>query len=522
MHSHDFGVAPWQHIPGHLLHNYLEKFAEHFGVTRRIRFNTKVELVEESDDGQWILTLRQKNAADSTKVIAKRLIVATGMTSNPNFPAISGATEFKAPLFHAKDFLQQKDILQTAKRVVVYGGAKSAWDAVYAYASSGVSVDWVIRESGRGPCWMVPPFVTPLKIWIEKLVVTRLLTWLSPCVWGARDGYEAIKNLIHTSLPGKWIVSNFFGFLGQDTLMSNNYDGHSETKKLTPWSDAFWSGTSLSIVNYPTDFFEYLRTGRVKVIHADITHLTERTVHLSTGESLSTDALHCATGWKHESPIKVSPESLLPELGLPHIASTVPSSLAVRADEEIFTRFPMLRDQPNITPKNKIQNRNGGQEHDISPYRLFRFMVPPKYIYKRNFAVAGVMLSFGQPVSAQIQALWITSYMTGTLSVPSNIDEIQYNTELFSRYSRWRTPAGCGSKHGDMVFEVLPYWDLLLQDLELPYKRKPTWFQEIFLPYDLSDYKGIVQEWIQLKKSGKLTGPAGATPPNQIIEKTRF
>ncbi|KAH7012968.1 hypothetical protein EDB80DRAFT_834684 [Ilyonectria destructans] len=506
--SHKFGVAPWQHIPGTNLHNYLVKFAEHFGLTPRVRFNTKVEVVEQGDDDTWILTLQEKGAA-SVKVKTSKLVVATGMTGNPNLPAIPGAAEFEAPIFHAKDFLQHSDLLDTAKNVVVYGGAKSAWDAVYAYASSGVSVDWVIRESGKGPCWMASPFATPLRIWIEKLVFMRVLTWMTPCIWGAKDGYETVKNFLHTTVLGRWIVSSFFGGIANDTLVINNFDAHPETAKLKPWSDAFWGGTSLSMLNYPTDFFEHLRSGLVKVHHADITHLTSRTAHLSTGETLTADALHCSTGWKHEAPIKVSPESLLPELGLPHLASAAPSQSAIKADEEILERFPMLKDQPDLFPKSKSKRLPVDEGLSVTPYRLFRFMVPPKYIHKRNFVVAGAMLSLGQPISAQVQGLWITSYLDGTLNVPESVDEVDHSAELFSRYGKLRTPAGCGSKHGDMIFEAMPYWDQLLQDLGLPFKRKPTWLQEIFMPYGVGDYAGLVQEWIQLKKAGKLTGGCG-------------
>ena len=42
-------------------------------------------------------------------------------------------------------------VLKTAHTVAILGGAKSAWDAAYAFASSGVSVDLIIRKSGRGP-----------------------------------------------------------------------------------------------------------------------------------------------------------------------------------------------------------------------------------------------------------------------------------------------------------------------------------------------------------------------------------
>lgn len=46
-----FGVAPGQHIPGTVVHSYLTKYAEHFGVYGRICFNTLVETVEHHERG---------------------------------------------------------------------------------------------------------------------------------------------------------------------------------------------------------------------------------------------------------------------------------------------------------------------------------------------------------------------------------------------------------------------------------------------------------------------------------------
>ncbi len=51
----------------------------------------------------------------------------------------------KGKIFHSKHFRQNSDTLQTGKSVTVLGGSKFAWDAVYAYATAGVHVNWVIR-----------------------------------------------------------------------------------------------------------------------------------------------------------------------------------------------------------------------------------------------------------------------------------------------------------------------------------------------------------------------------------------
>jgi len=127
-----YGVQPGEHIPGTVVHQYMTDFAKTFDIWRRIRFGTKVEEIQQTSDEKWVLTLTTFQSADGTettqtkKITVDKLVIATGVTGNPNMPDILGAEEFDAPLFHAKDFLGKKELLQTAKKVVVYGGSKSA------------------------------------------------------------------------------------------------------------------------------------------------------------------------------------------------------------------------------------------------------------------------------------------------------------------------------------------------------------------------------------------------------------
>jgi hypothetical protein len=192
-----YGVKQRQHLPGSVIHAYHEEYAKHFGIFDLIRFKTRVVSAEHQPNGGWELSICKDfdvhNAEKSlpvVKLFTRRLIVATGLTSDPFLPHFEGQETYGAPLFHARDFLKHKDTVDPTKvqRVTVFGGSKSAWDAVYAYGTKGVPVDWVIRgnwcvcggvwrrwltrpsESGHGSCWMAPPFVTPLKKWLEKLV----------------------------------------------------------------------------------------------------------------------------------------------------------------------------------------------------------------------------------------------------------------------------------------------------------------------------------------------------------------
>lgn len=141
-----FGVKPREHIPGSVLNAYLRAYAANFGIDSLIRANTKVTTAKHEDTpaGGWVLTT-ESAGKDVTTVFARRLIVATGLTSEAYLPRFDGQDTFGGRVFHGKDFLQNKDTIQEGKSVTVYGGTKFAWDAVYAYASAGVKVDWVIR-----------------------------------------------------------------------------------------------------------------------------------------------------------------------------------------------------------------------------------------------------------------------------------------------------------------------------------------------------------------------------------------
>lgn len=177
-----YSVQPGEHIPGQVLHRYLTDFAKKFGVYSRTEFNTKVESLEPTKDGGWSIAA---SSNEKVEVIgAKKVIIATGLTSQPNFPQYPGAETFGAPYFHAKDFCRNGDTVKTAKNVVIVGGGKSAMDIANSYAAEGSHVDMIIRPDGKGPVWISYPWVLGGKKRLEKLLSVRFLTWFSPCPFG--------------------------------------------------------------------------------------------------------------------------------------------------------------------------------------------------------------------------------------------------------------------------------------------------------------------------------------------------
>ncbi|KAK3318777.1 hypothetical protein B0H66DRAFT_249535 [Apodospora peruviana] len=527
MTTEKFGVKPGEHMSGSVMHEYFCKYAEAFDIADKIRYECKVLTAEHHDgaDGGWTLVVQ--NGDSKSRIFAKKLIMATGLTSEPFLPDFKGQEEFEAPLFHSRDFLQHSDTLETAKSVTVFGGTKSAWDIAYAYASKGTKVDWVIRESGHGPAWLAPPYVTPLKKWLEKLVHTRMLTWFSPCIWGEADGYVNMRSFYHGTAIGRAITNAFWAVLGGDVISLNKYDKHPETAKLKPWSEAMFTASSFSILNYPTDFFDFVRDGTIRVHIADIKRLSaNKTVHLSNGTEIKTDVLCCVTGWKHVPPVKFLPEGIDKELGLPHTPDSTSEPLftdemVAKADGEILSRFPRLRDQP-------VQNRHlkplletdGLTTTDtinpstpLTPYTLYHFMVPPsaRFLQTRDLAFAGVLMNFTTCTIAHVQSIWISAYFSDKLPAKTlppvsgsfesgddgkkTIDEIRYETVLHARFGKWRYPAGHGTQFPDFVFDAVPYVDLLVGDLGLNIYRKGGWLAEATEPYGPEDYKDLVGEF---------------------------
>ncbi|KAK3648628.1 hypothetical protein LTR22_013262 [Elasticomyces elasticus] len=259
MDTETFGVKTNEHIPAPVVNKYLKAYAANFGIADFIRLQTKVSVAEHQDtaEGGWILTVVNAEQHES-KLFTCRLILATGRTSDPFLPHFAGQETFGGRLFHGKQFRDNRDTLQTAKAITIFGASKTAWDAVYAYATAGVKVNWIIRH-------------------------TRFLTWFSPCIWGDADGYNGIRRFLHGTALGRRIVDTFWSILGNDVMTLMKFDAHPETAKLKPRTLPMFTGDSFSILNYNTDFMELVKSEKVQIHIAEFDHLSPGKVHLSDG-----------------------------------------------------------------------------------------------------------------------------------------------------------------------------------------------------------------------------------------------
>lgn len=310
----------------------------------------------------------------------------------------------------------------------------------------------------------------------------------------------------------------------------NQYDSHPKTAKLKPWIEAMYVGTSFSILNYDTDFFELVKGDMVNIHIGEIDHLSPGKVHLSDGTEFESDALLAHTGWTYTPPVKFLPEGIERELGVPHTRveeapkEDLANQLALieKADHETKQRFPRLKNQPTwnknyipLTEQKGVSIADNAPNESLTPYMLYHFLVPPseRLLQARDIAFIGTVSNFSNMITAHIQGLWISAYFSGRLandpaaaiSDERSMLKLRYETVLFNRFGKWRYPVDWGNRHPSFIFDAVPYLDLLQRDLGLDPHRKGGFWSEILDPYGPEDYRRINKEWGAKYSSGKLT-----------------
>lgn len=523
-----YGLQPGQHIPGRVVHQYLTDFALHFDISPLIWFQTKVEEAKLLEDGTWFV----KYSSDSPKttqvghIIARKIAVATGLTSDPQVPTFPGQSRFQGNIFHSRALRDRAADLTSSRNVVVVGGNKSAWDVCYTAARSGAKVTMLIRPSGGGPSWVWRPHRLGLRWFsISRLSSTRLCSWFDPTPFG--NLYRKPREFLRFIWAGQMLCWLFWAILDSFARLSSGYNDEC-LKILRPWSSTFWMGNSLSIHNYDTDWFDFIRNGTIAVENAEITSLNnERQVHLSNGNVIEADTVVTCTGWKNTSTINYEPPEVATELGLSGRTGLSihrkdgdeddDGRLMAMARKEVLRQSPELSSKPirALSPswdiKAQAKQRDSTHIAKAECLRLYHYIVPPseRILQHRNLVFIGMHQSIHTVMVAQAQALWATAFFQNRIPslASQSTSQVKYQTFLESEYEQMRRPregAGSGGKYLDLVFDTVPYVDSLLEDVGVQMKRKASWWRDIWEPYTLRNYEGIVQEWLT-SGSGSMT-----------------
>jgi dimethylaniline monooxygenase (N-oxide forming) len=167
--------------------NYLEDYLDNHvysgtPLRERVKVGFAVSQVYKVCD---VWTVKGALVADGVQQAfeAKRIIIATGMTSVPRMPKLIGQEQFGGPILHQKQYGQfLSKGLSSHQKVAVLGAGKSATDIAYGLAKSGSEVHWIIRKSGKGPGAFTNPAENAKGPFLNdpELAATRLFATMSP------------------------------------------------------------------------------------------------------------------------------------------------------------------------------------------------------------------------------------------------------------------------------------------------------------------------------------------------------
>jgi cation diffusion facilitator CzcD-associated flavoprotein CzcO len=144
----------WPDYPHHSqLLQYLERYADHFGLREHIWFGTEVTRVEPAENGYWDVTTRgARGGLDRTQRYAG-VVVANGHNWSPKQPAYEGLSGYRGEVLHASAY---KDAAQLrGRKVLVIGGGNTGCD-IAVEAAQQASRCW---HSTRRGYWYAPKYL---------------------------------------------------------------------------------------------------------------------------------------------------------------------------------------------------------------------------------------------------------------------------------------------------------------------------------------------------------------------------
>jgi hypothetical protein len=136
----EFPLRSTVDYPGHrVLRQYFRDYADHFGLTGRFRFETRVTRLEPQGGG-WDLTSAGPEG-ERTRWYAG-VVLANGTLAEPNVPAFAGI--FTGELMHTSAYRFPAQL--AGKRVLLIGAGNSGCDIAVDAVHHAVSIDMSVRR----------------------------------------------------------------------------------------------------------------------------------------------------------------------------------------------------------------------------------------------------------------------------------------------------------------------------------------------------------------------------------------
>lgn len=274
------------YTPGPVIQDYLERYAQHFGVLPHIHFEASViQIRRQRTVGGWSIDYQQGGSAHRAEF--DFVVVCTGLYSNkPHLPTFAGQDQFRGSVLHISQ-LQDRNQLR-GKRVAVIGFGKSATDAALESSAVAEQTNIIYRQTH----WPVPPLLLNI-LPFKWAMLNRLTSALIPPYYRA----SPLERYLHT--VGKPLVWGWWRIVERLLIAQYRLGSRRNTRpNLVPKAPIEFDAFGESVMLPREAFYRQLRSGQIVPIEAEIEAFAQHALHLSNGTVLDIDTVVLATGWE--------------------------------------------------------------------------------------------------------------------------------------------------------------------------------------------------------------------------------
>ncbi|WYM01045.1 MAG: flavin-containing monooxygenase [Gloeotrichia echinulata DVL01] len=421
------------------IRNYLESYAKHFGIIEKIRFDTEVINVSRKDDAQatWVVTVTAKQIEESHEF--DFVVVCNGTFSDPKLPSLPGKEEFTASgglVLHSTEFNDTSMI--EGKRVIVVGVSKSACDIATIAANTAKECTLVFRKA----MWKIPRFFLGV-VNLKYILLTRFSE-----AWFLYRHMGRLETILHS--VGKPLVWLFWRTVEMVLRLQFGLDSCG----MMP--DHQIDKLECSVTIAPSNFFNYIRAGKIKPIKTSVAKFIPGGLELTNGQQILADVVIFGTGFRQQIPFL----------------------------SEKYQRM--------------LINEEGN-------FQLYRYLIHPE-IPQMGFV--GYNSSFYTQLTSEIGAWWLVEYVNGNLSLPSTPEMYQdIAAELDWMKNHFLSIVAGGTCIASFS---LRHVEQLIQDIDTNHQLV-IWknISQVMSPIDISIYHQVRQELksLRLDKNRNLLTP---------------
>ena len=273
--------------PGPIMHEYLTDFAEHFGITPHIQFDTTVNnIAERNGPGSgWVITTTHNNLESRDQF--DLAVICIGLYSNvPNIPEFPKRASFNGEVIH-NSRLKSPDQLK-GTRVAVVGYGKSATDAAIESAAHTREARIIFRESH----WPIPQKLAGILPFKWGLLHRMNSTLIPPY-----QSTTPVERVVHGI--GKPLVWLYWRLV--ETLLYFQYKlgaRFGTRVSLVPEGPIEIGAFSESTMVPRGSFYQLARSDKIKLHRTTVEEYTPTGLKLSDGTVLDLDLVILARGWK--------------------------------------------------------------------------------------------------------------------------------------------------------------------------------------------------------------------------------